>query len=603
MRQPLVCSTIVLLAICLGACHANRSPGTAAKSVRDGGASSITGQGKNGAGGTTANNTPSSTGTTCASDETRCGKRCVVVASDPANCGACGQACSAGEACDGSGHCVTSCPSYLIECAGACIDPTQDRRYCGASGDCSRNKIGTRCAAGEVCAAGACSLSCQAGFVRCGDHCVNPREDNAHCGASADCSGDHAGTACPSGSVCSDGRCALACQQGLLDCGGHCIDPLSDRKFCGASGDCAGSADDGGSDGTYGEACALGEVCSDGRCAPTCAAGRLVCMGGCVDPKTDPQYCGATDGCGVSSGSSGRVCTQAEHCVGSQCALICPASQLACGAACVDPKTDNQHCGAKADCFAANAGTACDPGQVCDGAGSCKPTCQTGLLVCGGRCVDPKIDRQHCGATADCANTNAGQICPDGYMCNGSGRCALSCQQNLVACNGVCIDPQTNPDYCGASMDCNGANAGSLCASDQSCSGGHCAVRCAAGQAYCGSQCIDPGSDPLHCGVGSDCKGGAACSPREVCDGTGICSLACASGFVSCGGRCVATALCPPCGQGGTCNPANLNGATCDSLGLGTGPLMCDPLTCRYDTSMCPGGGGGGGGIGGGSGH
>jgi hypothetical protein len=58
-----------------------------------------------------------------------------------------------------------------------------------------------------------------------------------------------------------------------------------------------------------------------------------------------------------------------------------------------------------------------------------------------------------------------------------------------------------------------------------------------------------------------------------------------------------------PCGNGGSCDPNNLGGASCTSLGLGAGTLVCDPLTCMYDTSMCHlstgAAGSGGGGTGG----
>src|SRR5688572_16314030 len=44
---------------------------------------------------------------------------------------------------------------------------------------------------------------------------------------------------------------------------------------------------------------------------------------------------------------------------------------------------------------------------------------------------------------------------------------------------------------------------------------------------------------------------------------------------------------------GEQCDGANLQGFDCTSLGLGTGSLGCDPVTCTFDTSMCMGGGGG----------
>jgi hypothetical protein len=44
-----------------------------------------------------------------------------------------------------------------------------------------------------------------------------------------------------------------------------------------------------------------------------------------------------------------------------------------------------------------------------------------------------------------------------------------------------------------------------------------------------------------------------------------------------------------PCGKGGMCNPENLDGFTCASLGAGSGVLSCDPVTCTFDLSMCSG--------------
>jgi hypothetical protein len=47
---------------------------------------------------------------------------------------------------------------------------------------------------------------------------------------------------------------------------------------------------------------------------------------------------------------------------------------------------------------------------------------------------------------------------------------------------------------------------------------------------------------------------------------------------------------------GEQCDGVNLQGFDCSSLGLGTGTLACDAVTCTFDTSMCMGGGGGTGG-------
>lgn len=39
--------------------------------------------------------------------------------------------------------------------------------------------------------------------------------------------------------------------------------------------------------------------------------------------------------------------------------------------------------------------------------------------------------------------------------------------------------------------------------------------------------------------------------------------------------------------MGEQCDGAELQGFTCDSLGLNGGTLACDPMMCTFDTSMC----------------
>lgn len=57
------------------------------------------------------------------------------------------------------------------------------------------------------------------------------------------------------------------------------------------------------------------------------------------------------------------------------------------------------------------------------------------------------------------------------------------------------------------------------------------------------------------------------------------------------------------CGNGAIdaseeCDGTNLHDESCKSLGMGSGMLTCDPITCSYDTSMCTSRSGGMGGAG-----
>ncbi len=101
----------------------------------------------------------------------------------------------------------------------------------------------------------------------------------------------------------------------------------------------------------------------------------------------------------------------------------CPSGLTDCEGQCVSLETDNSHCGER--------GVACETGQICDGSGSCALSCQLGLVDCAGKCIDPLTDEAFCGAGEDCA-ADPGAACEAGQLCDGTGSCALSCQQGLV---------------------------------------------------------------------------------------------------------------------------------------------------------------------------
>jgi len=85
----------------------------------------------------------------CRSDETQCDGTCVVLQSSPAHCGACGNACGAGEVCSAGMCSAMGCSSMLVACDGACVDTDTDERNCGS--------CGTACASDQTCRAGACA--------------------------------------------------------------------------------------------------------------------------------------------------------------------------------------------------------------------------------------------------------------------------------------------------------------------------------------------------------------------------------------------------------------------------------------------------------------
>ena len=240
---------------------------------------------------------------------------------------------------------------------------------------------------------------------------------------------------CGSGSSSS----TVECEDGLINCEGACVDTGENFYHCGG---CE-------------VGCAAGEICREGACELYCPAGHEVCSGVCVNTQTDRNNCGECD----------NSCGLGEVCSAGNCSLSCQPGLTNCSGWCVNLQTNRTNCG--------SCGNTCDSGEVCS-EGQCAITCSPGLIDCNGTCIDPLTSNHYCGASGDCLGENTGETCDPGYVCDGAGQCALSCQDGLIDCNGTCIDPLTSNHYCGASGDCLGENAGETCEYMESCVDGFC---------------------------------------------------------------------------------------------------------------------------------
>jgi hypothetical protein len=146
---------------------------------------------------------PTMTPVTCPTGTTDCSGICVDLQSDVDNCGACGHVCP--EAQPGfergcvEGTCffqrerAPACEPGLSRCSEGCVDLASDAANCGACGNA--------CAAGEVCFGGVCAREHRcAPLTNCADVCVDLSADAANCGA--------CGNACAADEICFAGQCA-----------------------------------------------------------------------------------------------------------------------------------------------------------------------------------------------------------------------------------------------------------------------------------------------------------------------------------------------------------------------------------------------------------
>lgn len=323
------------------------------------------------------------------------------LASDPLNCGACGDACTLANAepvCAGGACTIGVCRAGYADCNGVASDGCEvDTRFnlenCGGCGIVCEASNGT-----AACIDGACTtVGCDADFLDCNsnpdDGCetrvVNNDENCGACGV--DCRTIGGATGACSGRACI----IVGCPTGTGNCdnlaANGCETPLNTTNNCGGCG----------------VRCPTGGLCVDGEC--TCPAGTILCgttcrapngCGGCETLANPPgAACGS---CALDryecSGANATFCpsnTPGNACGG--CGTLAAAPNSACGycntgrnecstpdaVSCVgatSAATDNNNCG--------TCGTVCTGGRSCSG-GSC--VCPAGQVFVSGNCVDTAL--------------------------------------------------------------------------------------------------------------------------------------------------------------------------------------------------------------------
>src|SRR5690606_35982420 len=204
--------------------------------------------------------------------------------------------------------------------------------------------------------------------------------------------------------VCSAGTCGISCLPGQVECNGECVNPNTDRRYCGAGADCVANP---------GVMCLAGEICDGaGACQLSCQNGRVDCNGTCIDPMTDRQHCGAQGQC--TSGDAGVTCASGEVCVAGACDVSCPIGQVDCNGECVSPDTDRRYCGAGPDC-AADPGVSCTTDEFCNGTGVCEPLngCPTAPIVPVSPVISVEGDALQCTILVDATDPDGDPIAYD----------------------------------------------------------------------------------------------------------------------------------------------------------------------------------------------
>ena len=232
------------------------------------------------------------------------------LATDPLNCGGCGDVCmlaGATEGCAGGVCTIASCDADRGDCNGderdGCeADLASSALHCGACDDpCDpANATGT-------CADGVCGIdTCDAGFGDCNadasDGCELALDTLTDCGACGMACTVTGGTP-----TCATGTCAIeTCDDPLLgDCNADAsdgcelaLDTLTDCGGCGMTCDLPGAS----------------ETCATGTCLVACSSGRGDCdtsrSNGCeVNLRTSETHCGMC----------GNACAPGDNCNSGVC--------------------------------------------------------------------------------------------------------------------------------------------------------------------------------------------------------------------------------------------------------------------------------------------
>jgi hypothetical protein len=272
------------------------------------------------------------------------------------------------------------------------------------------------------------------------------------------------GSECPEGTQCMDDirwgstwPDGVCCEPGKIACGGRCVEQcilpmVPDRVncsgcHCGPNPGCPAGMK------WNSETCkceclpipCVGGVITPPSCQCKCPAGQIYCNGLCIDPLTDPTFCG---------GCPGDTCNPFnQKCCKGTCTTLCTdancrdfGDQMPVGFKCCPgqpPAVMNctpTRLGTSANCK--GCGDSCIGGEQCiNGACACPPgrdpcpsvfvrCCSLGQTCCDGSCVNTNTNKKHCGG--------CNKPCDRNELCQ-NGKCI--CPPGSIVCHGRCCAP------------------------------------------------------------------------------------------------------------------------------------------------------------------
>ena len=496
-----------------------------------------------------------------------------------------GQPCEAPDACHAAGTCEAGVclgdQPVVCDDGDACTDDEckpslgcvheANRTPCDDGDPCS---LEDRCDVGE-CVGGA-AVSCDDGDACTADRC-DPT--SGVCVNTVD-----AGAPCDDGSVCTrDDACALsgACVGVAADCGDG--EPCT-TDSCDPEVGCVHEHN------TFpcedGDACTVGDACSDGACAGGALQGcddGNPCTADVCDPAAGCVHAAAAGAC-----DDGSACTSGDACVSGACVgepIPCDDGNVCTNDSC-DPVSGCQHAPNDHPCEDADA---CTLGDTCAADGTCAggppPTCDDGN-VCTASSCDPAVG---------CVHPPNEAPCDDGSTCTADDACAGG------ACGGA------STCECAAATDCAAFDDGDACTGTLVCSAGRCVVDAATAVSCAQGECFTATCDPqtgacvaTPTADGTGCSDGDACTTADAC-AAGVCvggaapdcedGNACTLDTCSTAGGCVHVGVGPagcddgnPCTTGETC-AGSVCGGGAPVACLGSGP--CAVATCDATAGGC----------------